>query len=622
VTTAAAPEATAPATTPDARHELRLQLSELRSRALQGLLNVTAIVASVAWFPGVYAAWSSGLMGVVVIDTVMWAAVIVLALWRSLADSVRAAVFCTLWLLFSVTLLWILGPVGAGAAWLLALPVLTTLFYGRRGAVVGIGAIVTVGVVFALALARAANGVGIMATLGEPAYTHISWLASIGSVAFLGVLLAVAVHMLLRGLQDALVAERRVNEALRQTMEERTRLQAAAVEGAKAQALGTLASGIAHDLNNLLVPMLVAGGEARAATVPGTPQRRHLDLVLASAERARTLAGRVLAFMRSAPEERRPVAMAPLVREVAGLLRSGTSPSIRVAVEIEADAEDVHVDALADEVHRVLMNLGSNAARAVAERPAGGTVTFELATRMGVDGAAAVVRVRDDGPGVPEGVRERLFEPYVTDRAAGDGTGLGLAIVRHVVTGLSGRVSLLASGATGTTFEIVVPTSTSTSATAAPPAAEPDEGSGDHADEAVRGATVLVVDDEPLVRATTAEVLKSLGYVVVEVGTPEDALARVYDAPASIDVVVSDVAMPRMSGLDLVRALRTVRAGLPVVLMSGRIDDALVIEAEREGVSGLVAKPFTRGALGEAVAAALDVARRVDKTGYRPHPDA
>ncbi len=606
MTTAAAPEGTAPATFPDARRELRLQLSELRSRALQGLLNVTAIVASVAWFPGVYAAWSSGLMGVVVIDTVMWIAVIVLALWRSLADSVRAAVFCTLWLLFSVTLLWILGPVGAGAAWLLALPVLTTLFYGRRGAVVGIGAIVTVGVVFALALTRAANGVGIMAALGEPAYTHVSWFASIGSVAFLGVLLAVAVHMLLRGLQKALVAERRVNEALLQTMEERTRLQAAAVEGAKAQALGTLASGIAHDLNNLLVPMLVAGGEARAATAPGTPQRRQLDLVLASAERARTLAGRVLAFMRSAPEERHPVAMAPLVREVAGLLRSGTSPSIRVAVEIEADAEDVHVDALADEVHRVLMNLGSNAARAVAERPAGGTVTFELATRMGVDGAAAVVRVRDDGPGVPEGVRERLFEPYVTDRASGDGTGLGLAIVSHVVTGLSGRVSLLASGPTGTTFEIVVPTSAS--ATAAPPAAEPGEGSVDHPGEVARWATVLVVDDEPLVRATTAEVLRSIGYVVVEVGTPEDALARVYDAPASIDVVVSDVAMPRMSGLDLVRALRAVRADLPVVLMSGRIDDALVIEAEREGVARLVAKPFARGALGEAVAAALDVA--------------
>lgn len=598
--------ASSPATS-DAETDRSPVLRELRSSALQGLLVVSAIVASVAYVPGAYAAWSRGLHGVVVIDTVMWMAVIVLALCRGLGYVRRSVAFCTLWLLFSVALLWILGPVGAGVAWLLALPVLTTLFFGVRGAVIGLTAIVVVGASFGVALAGASAGLGAMAGLGGPAYDGLSWAASIGSVAFLGVLLAVAVHLLLRGLERALVAERRANDALRETLAERSRLQAAAVEGAKAQALGNLASGVAHDLNNLLVPMLVAGAEAREAAEPGTPQRRRLDLVLASAERARALAGRVLAFIRNVPEARHPLALAPLVQEVAALLRSGSAATTSVVVHVAPEAQELHVEALPDELHSVFMNLGSNAVRAVAERGSAGVVRFHVDVRSGADGPRVVVRVRDDGPGVPERLHESLFEPYVTSRAPGDGTGLGLAIVRHLVTGLGGRVSLLATGPSGSTFEVVLPAA---ARSAMAPSRAHRAAEGEVQVEAPLPGRVIVVDDEPLVRATTAMTLEALGYLVTEVGSPEEALARVHDASDSVDVVVSDVAMPRMSGLDLLRAVHAVRADLPVILLSGRIDEGLAREAEEAGAWRLLAKPYERSQLADALASALRAATR------------
>lgn len=632
-----------------AREAPRIQA--LRERALQRLLVTTAIVAGVAWIPGVYAAWLADLPVIIVLDTLMWAVVVTLTVWRSLGYVVRSAVFSGLWLAFSVVLLWVIGPVGAGVAWLLALPVLTTLFFGARGAVVGVAATVAIGVTFAGVLVAGARPTALGGAVPGPAYDLTSWVASIGSVVLLAVLLSLAVHLLLRGLNDALLSERRANETLREMLDERARLEEQLVHGAKARALGDLASGVAHDLNNLLVPMLVAGSEARDASEAGSDQRRRLDLVVASAERARALSARVLAFIRSDVVRRRPVSIASAVREAVALLRTGVGRDVDVSAVIEPAAETAQVTAAPDDLARIAMNLGTNAVRAVRGRgdaTGGGSVRFLLG--LDADARRARLTVVDDGPGVASEMRSRLFEPYVTSQREGGeaGTGLGLTIVAHVVDSLGGRVRLERTGPAGTVFVVELPlaegppgeaedqqeppvapsashgstpaASSSDAVVAHRAAAETDEpdrsdgATGDAGAAALATSaagvrrTILVVDDEDLVRGTTALMLASAGYAVHEAAdaaVAERLLDRLDAEGAHVDAVVSDVAMPLVSGVELARRVRERAPSLPVLLLSGRVDATLEADAEAAGVDALLAKPYRRRELLDAVERAL-----------------
>jgi signal transduction histidine kinase len=424
-------------------------LQTWRSRILQRLLVTTAVVAAVAYVPGVLAAADAGLYGLIVIDTIAWAAVIALAAWRRLPFSIRANAFLIIWYSFALVLLWLVGPAGAGIAWLLSVPVLSALFFGRPGALWGVISVVLVGVAFG-ALLFVAPGAGAVA-VPEPPYSLMAWIASAGSVIFLSVVLAVGIAHVITGIVRSAEALRTANDRLVAALADRERLEQELVRTAKTRALGRLASGVAHDLNNLLVPILVAGGEARDAAREGTRQRQRLELVVAAAERARDLSQRILTFGRDAPTDRRPIAVVPLVHEVVDLVR-GALPET-VTVHASVGDGDPHVLAEPGEIHQVLMNLCTNAARALEE--SGGTIDV----RAGVDEGAAelVIVVQDDGPGIAPEDLERVFEPYHTSRKSSEGTGLGLAIVRHLADGLGGSVSLSSSGGEGAVATLRLP---------------------------------------------------------------------------------------------------------------------------------------------------------------------
>lgn len=605
MTDAAAPEARTPAGGPPRRASV---LDAWRARVLQTTLTTTAVVVAVAYVPGVTAAVAEGLWSVVVLDTAMWLLVVALALGRGLPFGVRAGTFTTLLFAFSSALLWLLGPVGAGIAWLLAVPVFATLFFGVRGAIAAVLAMVAVAVAFAgLLIVGAADPSG---DVPGPAYDLLAWLASAGSVVFLAVLLSAAIVRVMGGLARSTDELRRANERLAQTLHERERLEAELVRSAKARVMGTLASGIAHDLNNLLVPMLVAGSLARDATPGGSPQRRQLDLVVGAAERARDLSRRILAFSRDDRVERSPVALGPIVEQAIALLRSAGPAT--VVFRLELRATDVRVSADPTELHQVVMNLCTNSARALSAT--GGTVVVGTCS---VPGAAAVeLEVRDDGPGIPADLVDRVFDPYVTSQRAGEGTGLGLAIVRHVVDSLEGTVELRSAEGVGTVVTVRLPTA-APDVEATPPRfgvgdllADPTTDlAADPAARSRRTRTVLLVDDDALVRSGTRLLLEELGYGVHEVATPADAVSLVQAAPGAVDAVITDLAMPGMSGLAVATHLRTIREDLPVLLASGFLDQDAREAAAAAGIDHVLQKPFdartVRAALDDVFGAAV-----------------
>jgi signal transduction histidine kinase/ActR/RegA family two-component response regulator len=564
-------------------------LGDLRERLLQRLLVITVVAAGIAYVPGVIAAWNAGLTELVVLDTVVWLAVLGLALWRRGSYRLRSALYLTIWFAFAVVLVALVGPLGGGPAWMLTVPVLAALLFGRWAAVLALAGILVIGVAYGVWLVAGGSAAG---ALTGVAYDIASWSASAGAVLFLGVILVSAAGSLLEGLARSIGDLKAANARLEEALGERRRIEAELVRSANTRALGTLAGRVAHDLNNLLVPILMAGDEARSASAVGSRQRQHLDLVVASAERARDLSRQVLVFGRDAPPERFPIAVASVVEEVALLLRSALPRG--VALRLEVGAPEAVVSAGRGELHQVLMNLGTNAARALG----GGGSTLVIAVELDAHDDQVHIRVSDDGPGIaPEHV-ERVFEPYFTTSADDSGTGLGLSIVKHVVDALGGSVEVASRVGEGTTVMVSLPR-----LDAALPVTSA-EFAGAAGAATTDAARILLVDDDDLVRATTLMVLQTLGHDVVEAATPESALRRVHDEPDAFDVVVTDQAMPGMTGVDLAASLLALRPQLAVVLVSGFLDEATEARALEVGVRAVLTKPFDRRRLAEAIGAA------------------
>jgi len=563
-------------------------LADWRESILQQTLWTTAILAGIAYVPGVTAAWSQQVWTVVVADTVGWGLVLVLAFWRNLAFTWRAGSFVAVWFVFALLLLWTIGPVGAGIAWLLAVPILAALFFGFAGAFTGIGAIAAASVLFGLLLPLHQAGV----LVRGPPYDLMAWLGSSGSLIFLSALLSLSIARLLRGLESSLIEQETGNRRLAEALEEREQLQEQLLHNQKQSALGTLASGIAHDFNNLLVPILMASEEARDEAPASSRQRHHLDAVINSALRARDLVRRILAFSRSTEVDRRPLAVEPLLREVGGLLRSSAPAGI--SFEFHFNAPDAHVLADPGELHQIIMNLGTNAILAMKDQ--GGNL--RLALRREPDARELTIEVCDTGPGIPVELHDRIFDPFFSTREPGTGTGLGLAIVDRLTTALGGSISFHSTTGEGTCFVLRLAEVAGDS-----PAADTAEETPDASPLAAAGGalTILVVDDEELVRATTTMILKRHGYDVREAASGESALRQIHEDNASVDVLITDQAMPGMNGITLIEHVRELVPGLPILLCSGHLDDQELARVEELGVNGVLIKPFSRRILLENV---------------------
>jgi PAS domain S-box-containing protein len=378
------------------------------------------------------------------------------------------------------------------------------------------------------------------------------------------------------GVRD--ISERRRAETERAQLESRLR------QSQKMEAIGTLAGGIAHDFNNIL--MLITGSaDLATADIPdGHPARPMLDQIVRAAQRAEALVRQILAFSRRRDEQRDVVALGPIVTEAVGILRSTLPAMIEIRTHVEDGLPLVQADAV--QLHQVLMNLGSNAAHAMRE--GGGVLTIDVTndTTPGAAHPGICLTVSDTGSGMDAATLERVFEPFFTTKPAGIGTGLGLAVVHGIVTAHGGSIEASSTLNSGTAIRITLPAAAG-DATPRPAVAAAAEPASPH-----RRAHVLVVDDEPELVGLVCRQLARLGYSAQGCSGPAEALETLSADSPHIDVVMSDLAMPKMSGIELAERIRRDHADIAIVLCSGRVTEEDRERAGRAGISEILAKPF------------------------------
>ncbi|MBI1684266.1 response regulator [Caulobacter hibisci] len=386
---------------------------------------------------------------------------------------------------------------------------------------------------------------------------------------------------------------RELNETLERRVAERSAELETAYEqlrqSQKLEAMGSLTGGVAHDFNNLLTPILGGLDMLQRRGLEDARAPRIIAGALASAERARTLVHRLLAFARRQPLRPVAVDLAELVSGMRELLLTTLGPQVRLDLAMEPDLP--HALADANQIEMALLNLAVNARDAM---PGGGALTIAArrqappADIVAAPGDFLRLSVIDTGVGMDAATLARAVEPFFSTKGAGHGTGLGLSMVHGLAEQLGGKLRLESRPGQGARVDLWLPVAEAPAL--GDPAPAPAVGH-------LASGAVLLVDDEALVRAATADMLVDLGYRVVQAASAADALSMLEDG-FEPDLLVTDHLMPGMSGTDLARQILTKR-DLPVLIVSGYADvDAIAPDIAR------LSKPFRRDDLAAALVAA------------------
>ncbi|MBA4181533.1 MAG: hypothetical protein C0506_13165 [Anaerolinea sp.] len=372
--------------------------------------------------------------------------------------------------------------------------------------------------------------------------------------------------------------------ALVRDVSERKSLQAQLIQGQKMESLGLMAGSLAHDFNNLLTTILGFAGLLKRSSNMDLDERENLGLIEDAARRAADLTGRLLAFSRGGLVRFGPVDLRTVIEDTLHL----AGPSLHSGLEVTTTLPSggVKVEGDASQIQQALLNIILNAKDAM---PEGGRIAVTLKT----SGASATVTIADNGPGMSEETRRRIFEPFYTTKPIGSGTGLGMAITYGIIRGHHGDILVESAPGAGTTFTIALPLLTA--------AGTPGPGSSFNPGD---GNLILVVDDDDMVRRTTSATLAELGYNVVEAPGGAMAVQVVKARPDRFSAVLLDLVMPGMTGSETFHALTAVRPGLPVIVCTGYAADAHIDTDVQRRIAGFVQKPFTAERLARALAEA------------------
>jgi PAS domain S-box-containing protein len=384
---------------------------------------------------------------------------------------------------------------------------------------------------------------------------------------------------------EDVTAQRALEERLRQA----TRMEA----------IGQLAGGVAHDFNNLLL-VIDGYGEMLRRELDGSPHPlRLLEHIQRASRRAAELTRQLLAFGRKQVMQATPLDLNAAVREVASLVRRVIGEDIELALELVPRSGTVKVDP--GQLEQVLLNLAVNARDAM---PDGGRLTLSTANvELGPralrgevpPGSYVMLTVSDTGVGMDEATRKRIFEPFFTTKEPGKGTGLGLSSVYGIVRQSGGYIQVESTPGEGATFLIYLP--------------RMDQAAGAGEEEPMaadsRRGTVLLVEDEEEVRELMQVTLESLGYRVLSVSNGADALQVARETRQSIDVLLTDVVMPRMNGPEVAERVRALRPSIRVIYMSGYAGESIARMAELDEHTAFLPKPFAVSALAERLEAAI-----------------
>jgi signal transduction histidine kinase len=444
------------------------------------------------------------------------------------------------------------------------------------------------------------------------------------ALALLGVLLAVAAAFLLAGRITAPIRRlaARVGDdeddengdlgAIERTMlrqaGERRKLEDQLRQAQKMEAVGQLAGGVAHDFNNLLT--VISGyGEVARRKIGDGPGAAELGEMERAAERASKLTGQLLAFARKQMLDPVLLDLSEVTRSLEPMLGRLIEENVNVAMLLDDDLPSVLADRA--QVEQAIVNLAINARDAM---PRGGTLTLEtrlteldehyVAEHAGVEaGPYVCLVVTDTGTGIAPERLEHIFEPFFTTKPAGHGTGLGLATVHGIVRQSGGHVQVYSEPELGTTFKVYLPAQAATERPARPP--------GEDAPELLRGTeTILVCEDDELVRGLVHLLLTEAGYTVHATALPHEALEVAMTPGERIDLLVTDVILPDMSGPDLANRLADSMPGLPTLFLSGYTFETVRDRGSLPPGSAFLEKPFDRPALLREVRALLRAPHR------------
>jgi PAS domain S-box-containing protein len=383
---------------------------------------------------------------------------------------------------------------------------------------------------------------------------------------------------------------------------ERKRTEAQLLRTQRLEVIGTMAGGIAHDLNNSLAPIMMSIGLLRSEY---PDESKILNIMEGSAQRAADMVRQLLSFAKGAESQRVLIQPFNLVEEMGKMMRGFFPRNIRLVVNCVPKLLPVMGDST--QLHQVLLNLCVNARDAM---PLGGTLTLEAEPKE-VDAALAsgipdgkpgkylLLRVRDTGTGIPQEIIDRIFDPFFSTKGPDKGTGLGLSTVMGIVKGHGGFLQVCSQPGQGSVFTVYLPTDH---------AGHDTEHLKKRAMEFHgQGETILFVDDEVGVREMASAVLRHLNFKPLTATDGTDGLIQVVERRLEIRAIITDFHMPHMDGLSFIRSVGRILPDIPIMVVSGHIEDMVAEELKTLGVTNLLNKPFTEEQLAEALKNLLGV---------------
>ncbi|MBI9075258.1 MAG: PAS domain S-box protein [Desulfatibacillum sp.] len=393
--------------------------------------------------------------------------------------------------------------------------------------------------------------------------------------------------------------------------EDKKRLEEQLEHSQKLEAIGTLAGGIAHNLNNVLYPILGYTEMAIEDIPEDSPAQESLQEVLHAADRARELVFQILTYSRRSEEKLEPIDLGPIMKEVIKLISAAVPSTIKVEQSLAPNCPAVLADSA--QIHHVIMNLCTNAYHSM--RDTGGILDVALSHVEYKEGQKTPVvnmatgeyvriSVTDQGQGIEPEVRERIFEPYFTTKGVGEGTGMGLALALAIVTKVSGFIDVTSVPGKGSTFDLYFPVTDKVPVTPIPEYHGPAPRGGEH---------IMLVEDDQQILRMTHQMLERQGYKISPFDSGIDALEAFFDNPGDYDLVITDMTMPIMTGDQLAVEIMNKSPETPVILCTGFSEHISKEQAEALGVAAFLMKPMARNRVAGIVRKVLDKAR--EKSG-------
>ncbi len=374
----------------------------------------------------------------------------------------------------------------------------------------------------------------------------------------------------------------------------------------KMEAIGSLAGGIAHDFNNILFPIIGLSEMLLEDLPPESLEYENAEEIYNAARRAGNLVEQILAFSRQSEHKMTPVRFQMILKEALKLIRATIPSNIEIHSEIQQDCSLVMADPT--QVHQIVMNLMTNAFHAVEQ--SGGEIRVRLIetelNKVDVTGMSlkpgnyVLISVSDSGHGIPTKNMEKIFDPYFTTKEQGKGTGLGLAVVFGIVKEYGGDILVQSEVGKGTTFDVYFPLMEKNTEILSTDAVEAVEKGSE---------SILLVDDEPAVVRLETQILERLGYKVTFRTSSSDALEAFRASPNSFDLIISDMAMPHMTGIELAQEIVKIHPGIPIIVCSGFSEKLTEEKAKAFGINGLLMKPVSKHEMARVIRRVLDEAK-------------